>query len=166
MYMKLSEIKITPSFEATTPCEYKVNKCREDYKNGIINKKIVINRDNELTDGYVLYLVLKENGVISMEVKVINKGKRKHVIKNKDNSALDDNYRNKPTTYVFGKHKLDDNAKEFVWRLPSCMTSIVINVGDNIMADTKYGNRMIKVTRVEVLNTRPLDMKIRKCWIR
>lgn len=164
MYIKLSEIKITPSFEVSTPQIGKINKCRENYSKGIINKKIVINRDNELTDGYILYLVLRENNVISSKVKVINVGKQKHIIKKKDDLQVN-NYWNKPTTYVFGKHKLGDNVKEFVWRLSSNKSSSTVNVGDYIMANTKYGNRKIIATRVDVLDSRPIDMKIRKCWI-
>jgi hypothetical protein len=164
--MKLSEIKITPAFEASNPQECKLNKCRENYNKGIIDKKIVINRDNELVDGYILYLVLKENEVLSSKVKVINEGKRKHVIKKINNIKSNKSYWNSPTTYIYGKHYMDDDAKEYVWRMSKVNGKKNIEVGDELIANTKYGNRVITVTKIDVLDSRPVDMRIRKCWVK
>jgi len=62
--MKLSKIKITPEFAATTPKYKKMWLCNYCYeRTGKLDREIVVNEDGELIDGYVGYLILKENGI-------------------------------------------------------------------------------------------------------
>jgi len=76
--MKLSKIKITPEFAATTPAEWKIRRSRYCFdRTGRIDKEIVVNRNSELVDGYIGYLVLLENDI-----------KRYKVIKLKENDLL------------------------------------------------------------------------------
>ncbi len=60
MKMNLSEIKIPESFENNVPSLYKYEKCCRYYKEtGNQDRYIVIDENNVLLDGYIMYLVLK-----------------------------------------------------------------------------------------------------------
>lgn len=68
--MKMSDIIIPESFAQTHPRKEKINDCKEHWvKTGRQNKYIVVDKENRLTDGYVMYLVLKEFG--ADEAKII-----------------------------------------------------------------------------------------------
>ena len=68
--MKLSEIKISNAFASTTPREDKVKVCRNYWEeNHEQDRDIIVNKNNVLIDGYVQYLVLKENGIEEVFVK-------------------------------------------------------------------------------------------------
>lgn len=69
----LSDIIITDNFLNNPPKEKKLNKIRRYYSEfGVIDKPIIINKKNVLIDGYIRYLVLKENGREHTYVKVQN----------------------------------------------------------------------------------------------
>lgn len=69
----LSDIIITERFLNNPPKEKKLNKIRRYYSEfGVVDKPIIINKKNVLIDGYIRYLVLKENGREHTYVKVQN----------------------------------------------------------------------------------------------
>lgn len=62
--IKLSEIIITEAFANSHPSDEKVQKYRKEFaKTGKQSKFLVINKYNVLMDGYIQYLILKENGI-------------------------------------------------------------------------------------------------------
>ena len=72
--INISDIIISDVFAATTPSEKKMNKYREYYHNhGHIDKPIVLNRQNVLIDGYIRYLILLENNINIVPIKIIDK---------------------------------------------------------------------------------------------
>lgn len=69
--MKLSDIKISDAFANSIPSEKKLNECRYNWsKWHRQDRYIVVNHDNVLIDGYIMYLVLKENNVEEVEIKI------------------------------------------------------------------------------------------------
>ena len=69
--MKLSDIKISEAFANSIPSEEKLNECRNNWNQcNRQDRYIVVNRENELIDGYIQYLVLKENNVEEVEIKI------------------------------------------------------------------------------------------------
>lgn len=158
MKMKLSDIIITKSFKASTPKESKVRKYR-DYWNA--NEKqlkyIVVDHNNILRDGYIQYLVLKENGVNEAVVK------RKYH-RNKSDKPIILNYnKNTETTYVYGKHPNSECDKEYIWRIPSSQESkLIVDVGDTVLCQTKFGLSPVVVSRVEVLDKCPVEHKVKR----
>ena len=82
--MKMSDIIIPESFAQTHPRKEKIDACKEHWiKTGRQSKYIVVDKENRLTDGYVMYLVLKELGVD--EAKIIRaKNGRKRDKENRD----------------------------------------------------------------------------------
>lgn len=135
--MRLSEIKISEPFKATIPSESKLNRCRKYYKtNGKLDREIMVNSSGYLCDGYIGYLILLENGVDEYDVVINNR-----------------------TTYVFGKHK--GNNKEYVWRLPNKFCSD-ISVGDMAYVSTRFGEKIVEVTRIKILKKPPVSMRVRK----
>lgn len=152
--MKLSDIKITSAFANTMPSKEKMYDCRLDWNTyHKQDRYIVVNKNGYLVDGYIQYLVLKENDVEEAEVKVIdNKRKMKNAIPN---------YRNKPTTYIYGYHPNAEIKKEYVWRIPNSEKwdwyRNSVRVGDKVMCRTKFGNHEVIVTKIEVLDKHPVD---------
>lgn len=68
--MSISDIKVSDTFANSTPRESKMKECRDFWnKNHKQDRYIVVNYNNVLIDGYVQYLVLKENGVENAMVK-------------------------------------------------------------------------------------------------
>ena len=60
--MKLSDIKISDAFTRTHVSERKLQKCRDYFeKFGKPDREIVVASDEILTDGYIMYLIYKEN---------------------------------------------------------------------------------------------------------
>ena len=90
--IKLSEIKITRNFAETTPNPEKVQKCREYYtEHQEQMKPITVDHKNILRDGYIQYLILKENNV--EEATIIRKKKNKRET-NKGLKKKDISYKN------------------------------------------------------------------------
>ena len=129
-------------FKATPPSEHKLKKCREEYSKGVLDRDLVINKNNVLVDGYVLYCVLKENGYVG-DIKV------------EINPFYDIS-----TTYVFGKHPGDD--KERVWYINMSYSKVKDKVGQIATVQTRKGNQPITVTRIERLKNPPIQGIIRK----
>lgn len=147
--MKLSDIKIRGKFKRTTPSQDKMNACRDYYeKHCCIDRNLVVNRYGYLVDGYIGYLVLMENGV--EEAYVVGKDDQRTTT-----------YRCVDTTYVFGCHTV--NGKEYVWRL--CNNKVrpeKVHIGSKVLVNTKYGNRVITVTKIETLAAPPVTTPVKK----
>lgn len=153
----LSNIKIMKSFQDTVPREYKMNKCRQHWqKYGCQDRYIVVDSNGYLIDGYIQYLVLKENNID--EAEVVFADKKRRIYKRKPHF----NYGT--TTYVFGKHKSSD--KEYVWRIPKSWfengKANEIHIGDNIIVYTRYGFKVVTVTRMETLDECPVNRTVYK----
>lgn len=142
--IKISEIKINDSFLNSEPSEEKVNKYRTQFTNsGKQSKYVILDKNNYLIDGYIQYLILKENGIEDVEF-----------LYNQKNS-----YKNRPTTYIYGKHLNSKCDKEFVWRLSKNQN---VSIGDKAYCQTKFGIAPIIVTKIEVLDRCPVDFKVKK----
>lgn len=114
MIININEIIIPKEFENSTPNGYKIEQCRRIYENhNIYDRKIIIDSQNVLIDGYIMYLVLKEQGCENIYVQISNR-------KYKYNKTS--RYRHEWTYYVFAKH-CDKNGqvhgKTYVWRMPN-----------------------------------------------
>ena len=164
--MKLSDIKISEAFANTIPKEEKLEECRKNWnENHCQDRFVVVNRKNILIDGYIQYLILKENNMNEAEVKISNKRKkrwnRKPVKKN-----FVPKYRDELTTYIFGVHPYSEIKKEFVWRVPKTWSEAGwedgLSVGDSILVDTKFGTRRIEITKIEFLDECPIDIPVKR----
>ena len=71
-WIALSDIIICEEFAESKPRKSKVDKVRKYYSEyGGVDKPIIVNKKNVLLDGYIRYLVLKENGAEYAKCKVV-----------------------------------------------------------------------------------------------
>ena len=80
-WIALSDVIISEPFASSQPRSGKMNRVRKHYSEyGYVDKPIIINRKNVLLDGYIRYLVLKENNVSYVKAEIINRlpKKEKH----------------------------------------------------------------------------------------
>lgn len=162
--MKLSDIKIRESFLNTIPIKEKMDECREywnEYHSQ--DRYVVINHDGFLIDGYIQYLVLKENCIEEAEIKISHCKKKKWRRKN-NRELIVPSYKEKNTTYIFGTHPNSNCTKEFCWRVTENWGSWAdnIEIGDTILCQTKFGISPVIVNRVERLETPPVEMRVKK----
>ena len=169
--MKLSEIKISNAFTATTPKDDKLNACRNYWKeNHEQDRAIVVNKNNVLIDGYIMYLVLKENNVKYAEIKPCNKRMGKNFSSNvrryEKGFHCRPEHKRKTTTYIFGVHPNAKYVKEYVWRVPASWEGWENDLlpGDRIWVHTEYGIKPIIITRIEWLDKCPVDMRVKKVY--
>ena len=124
-----------------------------------------VNRENELIDGYIQYLVLKENNVEEVEIKISNRRKKRWYRKNVEDWNIP-HYRNETTTYVYGKHPNSNCTKEFVWRVPKSWSKLGwedgLNVGNKILVDTKFGIKPVVVTKIEISDKCPVNIPVKR----
>ena len=144
--INLNEIIVPEEFLSSKPNEDKLKECREVWnKYKIQDRYLVINKDKKLIDGYVQYLVLKENNITkNIEVRVSNISKKSFA--RKDLSYLHDN-----GYFVFGYHPNDVSKKEFCWKIPESRVGWSRNLkeGDKIFCETKFSDKCpVIVTRV------------------
>ena len=142
--MKLSDIKISEAFANSIPSEEKMNECRNNWNQwNRQDRYIVVNPDNVLIDGYIQYLVLKENNVEDWNVP---------------------HYRNETTTYVYGVHPNSKDTKTYMWRVPDSWSNWAdnIQIGDTIICSTKNGCAPVIVNKIEILNECPIDIPVKK----
>lgn len=161
MRMKLSDIIINKSFTETTPKEEKMIECREFWRyEGKQDRPIVLNQDNVLIDGYVMYLVLMEHD--EEYVDVVRKKKHNRHYEKLPKIKL--SYKNTPTTYIYGIHPNSNCTKEFCWRVPASWGDWAdnIEVGDTVLCQTKFGYSPVIVNRVEILDKPPVEMRVKK----
>ena len=162
--IKLDYIIIPKVFLESKPSEMKIEKCRNKWKK--YNKQpklLIIDEDNVLIDGYIQYLVLKENNVEEAEVKISNMRKKCWYRKNMEDWEIP-YYRNNTTTYVYGIHPNSKDTKTYVWRVPKSWSWFAENVrsGDSILCQTKFGSAPVIVTKVEVLDSCPVNIRIKR----
>ena len=133
--IKVSDVIIPEHFGTTTPRKEKIDSVRKYYvRHGTLDKPIVINDKNILTDNYIRYLVAKENGLT--EVPYITTHEYMESLK-----------KNIIYTYVVGL--FDNYPKEYTWILKR---NIPIRIGDRILVSTKSvtGKKSGVVTVVKV----------------
>lgn len=162
--MKLDDIKIKKSFTENIPREGKMEECRKFWE--MCNKQdryIVVNRKGYLIDGYVQYLILKENGIENVEVRVGN-NKKKIWKRRSLNSLSCDEYKEQNTIYIYGIHPRDKFKIERVWRVPNTWIGWENNLltGDRIIVSTKNGLAPIIITKIECLDKPPVDTPIKR----
>lgn len=161
--MKLEDIKISEGFSNTTPRPEKMQICRQYWEeNEKQDRYIVVNNKGYLVDGYIQYLVLKENNVLEAEVVRKESKTRRHRRKREGDWDIP-TYRSTPTTYVYGYHPNSDK-KEFVWRIPNnwVWVSENIHVGDTLKGRTKFGVAPVIVTKIEVTDICPFEGVVKK----
>lgn len=165
--MKLSDIKISSAFSDSIPKEHKMKKCRDNWN--IYHRQdrwIVVDKNGYLNDGYIQYLVLRENEVEETIVKISNnrkKGCKHKEVKEVKYSDIP-TYRNNATTYVYGTHPNSACDKTFCWRVPKswCNWSDNLQIGDMIMCYTKFGIAPVVVSRVETLGECPIELRVKR----
>lgn len=169
MKMKLSEIMIPESFESSVPSLYKYEKCCRYYKEtGNQDRYIVVNENNVLVDGYIMYLVLKSHDVEYCDAKRLT---LKHKYTDRQRARYRRiiplekviSYKNKPTVYIYGKHPNGIIDKEYVWRLPKSKENMygVLLPGDLIYCSTKNGIAPVIVTRIEKRDSWDTELKVK-----
>lgn len=170
MKMNLSEIKILESFESNVPSLYKYEKCCRYYKEtGNQDRYIVVNENNVLVDGYIMYLVLMNNNIEEAHVKRVNLRNNLYTDKMRKRYGRIIppekviSYKNKPTVYIYGKHPNGIIDKEYVWRLPKSKENMygVLLPGDLIYCSTKNGIAPVIVTRIEKRDSWDTDLKVK-----
>lgn len=144
MKIDFKDIIISPAFESSIPKSSKMERCRNAYDKGILDREIVLNGQNVLIDGYVLYLVMKEQGVNGkVEVRRIN-----------------NKFYRIPTTYVYGKHLGQD--KEYVWYINMSYQKVKDMVGQLADVETRKGIQTITITKVKRSLMPPVNGVIRR----
>ena len=156
--IKLSSIKIPKSYAVTTPSEKKVRTKRKKYRKGKL-RAITINTDGFLINGYINYLILKENNVEDAEVNIVD-------IKKNDNSNVPESYRNTRTTYIYGKHPNDKSEKIYTWRIPNAESwkefSETVLPHDLIFCKTKFGCSPVIVQAIQTVDKCPVEFPVKK----
>ena len=135
----------------------------------------MVNQNNLLIDGYVQYLVLKENGCEEAKIKKsLNRQKRwrripiEHIYREIAYRKKND-YKNSETTYVYGKHFNEETgyeSEEYMWRISRKKSEAGfeedLHIGDVLIVQTKSGVAPMKVTKIEKLDKCPIDMPVKK----
>lgn len=164
--MLLSDIKVTSAFADSVPKEEKMNKCRNYWiAHNKQDRYLVVNQDGYLMDGYIQYLVLKENNIEYAKVKISNRiNNNYHDKRTYDSETPRYNYRTEPTAYVYGIHPREVERKERVWRVPKSWMSFAENVrvGDSIKCRVKHGVAPVIVTRIDVSDQCPVDFMVKR----
>lgn len=172
-HMSISDIKVSDTFANSIPKESKMRECRDFWnKNHKQDRYIVVNYNNVLIDGYVQYLVLKENGVENAMVK--QRWSRHNSLKRIDyehrtltyesKQKKCSTYRNEPTTYIYGIHEKSNSPKVYMWRVPKKWDgwSDELEIGNSVWVNTKYGNCKVKVVDIKTLNECPVDFRVKR----
>ena len=155
--MNLSDIKITSAFLNSTPRKKKMNECLLYWRfHGEQDRYLVVNQNGYLIDGYVMYCVLKEEGVETAKVRVSKNSKNKKDWRNAK-------YRNNPTTYIFGTHQNSNDTNTYMWRVPESWGNWAddVQIGDVIFGVTKRGCSPVVVTKIEVLDKCPVRFPVK-----
>lgn len=136
--MRLDEIKIPDCFVKTPPKQWKLEACREYFKEyGRIDRRIIVDKKGVLRDGYVGYLVLKEQEVDEIDVTVNSQKQIK----------CPDKY------YIFAVH--NGNPKEYIWRVPGRLVRKLDSIGHFALVNTRNGQQWVRVKRIAQLAKSP-----------
>lgn len=164
--IKLSEIKINEAFVKSIPSESKMQECRNNWNMWHKQDRyIVVNHNNVLIDGYIQYLVLKENNVKEVEIKISTRRKKRWYRKNTKDWNIP-HYRNEATTYIYGVHPNSKSGSEFVWRVPKSWSEVGwedgLEIGDKILVDTEFGIKPVVVTKIEISDKCPVNIPVKR----
>lgn len=162
--MRLSEIVIPEEFQQSKPREAKMQKCRdlmEKYRHQ--DRFLVVNRNNVLIDGYIQYLVLKEKGIKTAEVKRLD-------CKVPNFARMDEipKYKREITTYVYGVFKRKDGtfSKQYVWRVPKSLSDRGwdrdLLPGDKVFVSVNGKEKYVTVTKIHRTDKCPVVMPVKK----
>ncbi|GFI11894.1 hypothetical protein IMSAGC007_04372 [Lachnospiraceae bacterium] len=136
--INIDDIKIYPCFASSTPRSKKVERKEWQYsQSGMSEFDIVLDRNNYLIDGYIGYLIAKENGLTHIPVRY---GRRQ---------------------IIRAVHKT--GGKAYTWEVPGMLINRV-SVGDKVVVETTRGRRKVKVIAVEEYRQQdrePLRMVVR-----
>lgn len=166
MKMKLSDIKITSAFAESVPSEKKMEECRDNWNTFERQDRwIVVDQNGYLIDGYVMYLVLKENNIEETKVKISARRKKRWYRKN-TKGWEEPKYRNNPTTYIYGVHPNSKDTKTYMWRVPKSWGNWADNlrVGDMIICNTKNGHSPVIVSGIKVSDTCPVEFPVKTVY--
>ena len=137
--MKLKDIKVPKSFLKTIPRSKKIISISKYYnKFGTLDKPITIDKDGNLKDGYARYVVAKHMGMTDVPVEYVSK------------------------IYILACHKSD--GKRYWWQVQEKDEDMFVkkvNVGDNVLVDTKKGEMDVCVVKIKRTNQPPIDKKIK-----
>lgn len=129
----ISDIIIPDEFTKTTPKNSKVERIREYFNvYNSIDEPITISSGNVLMDGYIRYLIAKENNIQSIPCIISDK-----------NLNL-----KKPMKYIAGSF---DNGLEYIWKIRN---KLDVNVGDKVLVANKNGSAVVTVVKVFYSNDR------------
>ena len=164
--MKLSDIKISEAFANSIPKDEKMQECRTNWKKwNRQDRFVVVDHDNVLIDGYIMYLVLKENNVDNVQIKISDRRKKRWYRKNVEDWTVP-HYKNEPTVYIYGIHPNSKSGKEFMWRVPKSWSEFGwedgLNIGDEILVSTKFGIKPIVVTKIKISDKCPVDIPVKR----
>ena len=137
----ISLIKVPRKFSVSHPNEDKMNACRAYYReNHKLDRDIVVDENMQLKDGYIGYLILKENNVSVVGVKQAESGRTTLVGVKQAESGR--------TTLVYGVHP--GVEKEYCWKVVTdTEDTLNLKVGSHAIVRTRFGDAEILVTRLE-----------------
>ena len=161
--INLSEIKVPSYMAQTPPNPKKIAKCKEYWlKHKEQDRYIVLNENNEIVDGYVQYLVLKEIGLSSAYIAKSQYANAKHNRLSDFDKSKIYGHPEVERTYLYGIHPNNPNSKEYVWRIPDKWIDYDPKVGDLVYCKTKFGVSPVIVTKMERTNKRPVECFIKR----
>lgn len=164
--MNINDIVIRESFANTTPRTEKMKVCRDYWKeHHKQDRYIVVDRNNVLIDGYIQYLVLKENNIDDVEIRIGKIKKKRWKRKSMKDNWDTPKYREELTTYIIGTHNNGNSNKGYMWRVPNNWTWISDNlqVGDTVFCRTRKSNAApITITKIMKLDRCPVDYPVSK----
>lgn len=135
----ISDIVISDGFTKTTPNISKVERIREYFNvYNTIDKPVTISSGNVLIDGYIRYLIAKENNIKSIPCVISDKNFKPK----------------KPMKYIVGSF---DNGSEYIWKIRN---KLDVNVGDKVLVANKNGKAVVSV--VDVFESDNKDMRKHK----
>ena len=106
----------------------------------------MVNKNNVIKDGYIGYLILKENGIEDVDVV---------------QTRIPNTYKNRPTLYVYAHHKR--NNKIYTWRMTrKTRNANLLTVGSKVIVGTKHGTSVVTVDGFEVLDMPPVSTSVKK----
>lgn len=161
--MSLEDITIKETYAASIPGKDKIEECRNYWsKYHCQDRYIVIDTNNILIDGYIQYLILKENNVKEAEVKISNHKKKQWQRKRNDIKKKLEH--RKTTTYIYGIHPGEKVSKERVWRVSHSWTGWENDLlpGDIITVRSERGIVPVIITKIKWSNQPPIDIPIKK----
>lgn len=148
--MNLKKIKVSKEFRKHKPSKKKVEAAKKYYeKNKKLDKPVVLNHNNEIVDGYARFVAIRELGVSEVD---------------------ESNFSYEEAEYVFAHHPEDPAKKSYVWRLIRNGHDVLVNDMIPVRCWNKETKRVhntyVIVDKIEKLDYKPFDDKIRTCIIK